>query len=120
MYAPKVATLLAVLAGVASAAPTADAFNPTGKTSFKLSDVNITDGAGCAVLVSTEHGDGCQGVAVLNGGKNCDQIKEFSHGPVCNGTVSVDFSKTPAFASYATWEYLAYCDIKDDGCLNKY
>ncbi|CRG89289.1 hypothetical protein PISL3812_06325 [Talaromyces islandicus] len=120
MYAPKVAALLAVMAGVASAAPAVDAFNPVGKTTFKLSNVNITNGAGCAVMVSTEHGDGCQGVAVLDGTKNCDQIKESSRGPVCNGTVSVDFSKTPAFANYVTWEYLAYCNITDDGCVNKY
>ncbi|MBW0462925.1 hypothetical protein O181_002640 [Austropuccinia psidii MF-1] len=121
MYASKTLfAAVAVMAGVASAAPAAADFNPVGSTWFKLSNTNITNGAGCAVLVTTEHGDGCQGVAVLDGAKNCADVTTYKEGPACNGTVSVDFSKKPAQAEFVTWEYLAYCDVKDNACKNKY
>lgn len=118
MYASAV---FAVLAGVAAAAPAVDKFDPVGSTTFELQNFNATTGyEGCAVLVTTGHGDGCQGVAVLSGGQKCSEITTDVKGPVCNGSVEVDFTKSPPFASYATWEYLAYCDIKDGGCVNKY
>ncbi|QKX61867.1 uncharacterized protein TRUGW13939_09023 [Talaromyces rugulosus] len=116
MFAPKtLITVVAVMAGVASAAPA-----PSPSTTFTLSSVNITQGAGCALLIDTEFKGGCQGVAVLDGGENCEDIKTLKSGPACNGSASVDFTQSPPKAQFIAWEYLAYCDLKDDKCVNKY
>jgi hypothetical protein len=116
MYAPKTLTaVLAVMAGVASAAPA-----PAPSTNFTLSSVNITNGAGCALLVDTQFGGGCQGVTVLDGSHNCEDITTYKDGPACNGSASVDFTKSPPMAEFTAWGYLAYCDLKDNKCLNKY
>ncbi|KAH8701544.1 hypothetical protein BGW36DRAFT_404512 [Talaromyces proteolyticus] len=121
MSVPKsLVAVLAVLACAVSAAPTATASNPVGKTTFTIGNTNITQGAGCTMWVETEHGSGCSDVVVLDGATNCDKINTAKSGLVCNGTASVDFSKSPAAATFVTWEYLANCDIKGNGCTAMY
>ncbi|KAH8691411.1 hypothetical protein BGW36DRAFT_363743 [Talaromyces proteolyticus] len=113
MFAPKtIIAVLAVMAGLASAAPTA-----THKTTFALGNGNPASGeGGCVLEVASEVGIGCVSIVVLDGTTNCDKLSTEKSGPACNGTATVDFSASPAKATFVEGDFTASCTLNGTTC----